>query len=914
MAERGLIDFADLAAALLQRADTLVPAWLPGGQAKGHEYVCADLGGGEGGSLSVNLVSGVWADFSGDDRGGDLISLYAAINNMNQGAAARALMAELGWQRSGSATSTLQTPARHARDVAAQDVAAQNAADDDEPPAPPPADRDAGESAPRRKSVWRAIAPVPRNAPPADFKHWHYTEVAGSWEYAFEGQLYGHVVRFATGDGGKEILPHTWCVDESDTRGLQRWHWKQWDAPRPLYVPATLLSGDPSSIPVVLVEGEKCALAGHTLLCAEFDFVSWPGGANAWSKAAWGWLGPPKGAPVGTPGRTVYLWPDCDAKRERLTRGERETGVDPASKPLLPEERQPGWRAMRSIGSVLAADHGCTVYLCPSPKPGAVGDGWDIADAIAGGWGPEEVRAFIRGARAFVAPDDAARAIVSTRLQLVSGGKSTPSRAAAGDAPDGDGDDGPDIRWKSSLLTAQPSGAIKPVRENVVLALDGWPERGIPGVAEAAGVIAFNEFTNNVEKTRSTPWGTDAGVWLEADELLMGQWLVREHWLPSMARATLEEAVLMVAQRHVFHPVREKVVALRGTWDGTKRLDTWLTRTLLEEDEHDPADALQRYLALAGKWFLMAMCCRVMPTVRDGPRVVLGPGTKFDYMLILESPQGWGKSTLAALLGGDYFADTGLMIGDKDSYQNIQGVRVYEWGELENLSRQEVTKVKLFISSPKDRFRASFDRRPRDYPRQVVFVGTTNERNYLTDVTGNRRFWPVQLTRPPDTQWLGANLEQLFAEAVHGLDAGERFWPTRDEQRELFDPQQRSRTVESSIEAEVRRLLHDDDQKVPMGEKNFALVPEVGMTELLQRVGYTIDKQTDVVVKKVGALLHSMGWTVRRLSTGGRPRVYVRPKRVAQQDRESEEAGASISSKAPTPGVLTEEITDDCPF
>ena len=100
-----------------------------------------------------------------------------------------------------------------------------------------------------------------RGAPPADFKHWHYTQVAGSWEYRFEGQLYGHVVRFATSDGGKEIPPHTWCVDESDSAGTCRWHWKQWDEPRPLYVPATLLRARRRT-PVVLVEGEKCALAG----------------------------------------------------------------------------------------------------------------------------------------------------------------------------------------------------------------------------------------------------------------------------------------------------------------------------------------------------------------------------------------------------------------------------------------------------------------------------------------------------------------------------------------------------------------------------------------------------------------------------------------------------------------------------
>jgi hypothetical protein len=106
-------------------------------------------------------------------------------------------------------------------------------------------------------------------------------------------------------------------VDESDSRRTCRWHWKQWDAPRPLYVPATLLSAfdhDNVPLPVVLVEGEKCALAGHRLLGHEFDFVTWPGGSNAWAKAAWGWL----------MGRTVYLWPDADAKRARLSPQERK--------------------------------------------------------------------------------------------------------------------------------------------------------------------------------------------------------------------------------------------------------------------------------------------------------------------------------------------------------------------------------------------------------------------------------------------------------------------------------------------------------------------------------------------------------------------------------------------------------------
>ena len=874
MAEHQPIDFADLAAALLQRADRLVPEWLPGGTIKGHEYVCADLSGGEGGSCSVHLIKGKWADFSGDDSGGDLISLYAAIHNLNQGQAARQLIRALGWERS----QPVQASAPQRR---------ERAAAEDRPE--PPSESVSAKPAEKRKSLWRAITPIPKSAPPPDFRHWHYTDVAGSWEYRFDGELFGHVVRFTTSDGGKEILPHTWCVDESDGRGTMRWHWKQWEVPRPLYVPATLLASDLNAVPVVLVEGEKCAMAGHQLLGHEFDFVSWPGGGNAWEKAAWGWLG----------GRTVYLWPDCDSKRAKLTKDERVAGIDPATKPLLAESIQPGMKAMVKIGSLLAADHGCSVFLCPIPKPGNVDDGWDIADAIASGWGADEVRAFIRGAHAFVPPDDAARAKIS--------GRSTPSSAGAAPAS-GAEPDGPDERWRGFLLTSQ-KGATLAVRDNLVLALDGLPSKGVPGIPEVEGVIAFNEFTNNVIKLKPPPWGGKAGVWEEEDELEMGNWLTREHWLPSMPRGTLEEAVLMVSKRHKFHPVRERLERIRGTWDGQGRLRTWLRHACMREQ--DAVDkATEEYLARVGTWLLMAMCARVLPEKKDGSRVICGPGTKYDYMVIFEGAQGAKKSTLASVLGWEYSADTGLVLGEKDSYQNLQGIWVYEWGELDALNKSEVTRVKQFVSSQKDRFRASFDRRPKDYPRQVVFIGTTNEDHYLTDSTGNRRFWPVAVTREIDIEWVAANIEQMFAEALVYVDAGERFYPTAKEQRELFNPQQDARTVENAIEADITRFLYDERQHVPLGQENGSLLEEIGLTDLLKRIGYPVDKQTATVMKQAGSTMRRLGWHTARSDKPGRTRVYVRPADLPDHLK----AGGSRSINGSTQSPKPAGAASDCPF
>lgn len=900
MAERPEpIDFPGLADALLRRASVLVPQWLPGGVQRGNEWVCGDLGGGEGDSCSVNLATGKWADFSGndEDRGGDLISLYAAVYGLSQASAARELMDAIGWaQRSGQAVRAPENP----RAAATAQALLQQAPPEGEAPA-------------LQASRWRPIVPVPAHAPPPKFRWAYKDQVADRWveldavrwwEYAFEGVRYGYVARFertssSTGQVVKDTLPLTWCEDTSDDRGSCRWQWKTWHSPRPLYVPATLLSAD-LSLPVVVVEGEKCAQAGHELLGHEFDFVCWPGGAKAVAHASWGWL----------MGRQVILWPDADAQRQRLTREEKAAGVDPRSKPVLPIGKQPGYRAMVQVGSLLLADHGCEVSMVAMPPPDkqACADGWDIADAVAEGWDAARVREHLLAAAPFVAPDDAARA---KGAQAGSGegatrgdaGLSTPSIAGAGEGGGGAGDGAPRTpTWRDKLILSA-TGAIRPVRENLVLALDGTqlPKGGwLEGVPEAQGLVAFNEFTNDVIKHRETPWGTAAGVWDEVDELEMGAWLTRAYWLPSCPRGTLEEAVAMVAKRHRYHPVRELFVGLRGKWDGTPRLGTWLARACLEEDEWDPADPLQRYLACVGTWMVMAVCARV-----------LNPGCKFDYMTIFEGPQGWGKSTLARLLAWDWFADTGLVLGDKDSFQNLQGVLVYEWGELDSLTKSEVRQVKQFISSAKDRFRASFDRRAKDYPRQVVFIGTTNEGHYLVDGTGNRRMWPVRLTRRIDLAWVAEVREQLFAEAMHRLAAGERFHPTAAEERELFVPQQQARMVDNAIEAAVLRYLYDENQRVSATGENGSLVQEVVLSDLLTKLGISLDKQTHVIVRQAAAALDHAGWTRARSSRADRPRVFKRPKGEAGRVAGASGVSGGAADAAPT---TSSEDGNDCPF
>lgn len=871
----GRIDFAALAGALLDRADRLVPEWLRDGTRRGHEWVCAGLHGGAGESLSVNLTNGRWADFATDDRGGDLVSLYAAIHGLNNGQAARQLMQALGWQVSPAPTGPLQRPAGVPAPQPSAAVDAAGAAD-------PASGAAAGDRPAPRRSLWRAVVPVPAHAPAPDFKHWHYEAPEATWEYRRDGQVFGHVVRFRTSTGGKEVLPYTWCVDESDGRGTSRWHWKQWDEPRPLYLPAGRLDDKIGARPVVLVEGEKCALAGHQVLGEEFDWVSWPGGAKAWDKADWSWLA----------GRRVYLWPDCDAKRVPLTRAEREAGVDPATKPLLPAPRQPGMRAMVEIGTHLVRQHGCTVLMCPLPAPGEMADGWDVADALQQGWAAGDVRSFVRGALAFEQLPDAAAPASSAGGGGGNGGggdegTSTPSGAGAGRDKSG---------WKARLITNSNGNATKD-RENIVLALDGMPAHGVEGIAQVQGVIAFNELTNDVVKLADAPWGTPAGAWAEVDDLLMGEWLVRQHRLPSVPRGTLEEAVRMVAYRHRYHPVREYLQGL--AWDGVPRLATWVRRACLEEDEWDDTAPLQRYLARVGTFFVTAMCARIMC-----------PGVKFDYMLILEGAQGMRKSTLLRTLAGDWFADTGLVLGDKDSYQQLQGVWLYEIPELDAFNKTDVMKIKAYVASQEDYFRASFDRRAAKYPRQVVFAGTTNEDHYLTDTTGNRRFWPVRVTRLIDIDWVQEVREQLLAEGMARWNAGRRLYPTPEEELELFVPQQQSRAVEGAIESAVTRYLYPADNAAGPNSDG-QLIDEISLVQLLAKVGIGIEKLGPgrFHEKQAASALRRLGWTEGRSSSGGRPRVYRRPKA-----RPGGSLGSHDHHSPTTRGDNTAGADDDCPF
>jgi hypothetical protein len=210
------------------------------------------------------------------------------------------------------------------------------------------------------------------------------------------------------------------------------------------------------------------------------------------------------------------------------------------------------------------------------------------------------------------------------------------------------------------------------------------------------------------------------------------------------------DAILSMALENTFDPVRDYLDRL--VWDRRPRLDRWVV-------EHMGAEETALNCAV-GRKMLIA-----------GVRRVRLPGCKFDYIPVFEGAQGSGRSTsLKVLAGGEEnFSDAEvIMLSPKDKQEQIQGVWIYELAELAGYAKADVNRFKNFVSQTVDRARPAFGRSRIDRPRRCIFVGTTNDDEYLKDQTGNRRHWPVKLKESwrIDLERLQSERDQLWAEAA----------------------------------------------------------------------------------------------------------------------------------------------------
>jgi len=302
--------------------------------------------------------------------------------------------------------------------------------------------------------------------------------------------------------------------------------------------------------------------------------------------------------------------------------------------------------------------------------------------------------------------------------------------------------------------------------------------------------LAYNELTNIIEITRPIRnIETDVPAeWADKHDVAFAIWL--QHQDIEASAETASRAAGYVARRNPFHPIRDYLQSLR--WDGVPRIHNWLQRYLGVEDS--------AYTRIVGSKWLISAVARVMR-----------PGCKADHMLILEGHQGIGKSTALEVLAGKYFTDAVGNMSDKDAALAVQRVWIVEVGELSSFKKtSEVEHIKGFITRNTDRIRPPYGRYVLEMPRQCVFAGTTNQDQYLTDETGNRRFWPV-MCRYADIEGLREMRDQLWAEALTAFEDGKVWWLDEVEAVQAAAVQQLQRVetdVWESIIREYVRSMH----------------------------------------------------------------------------------------------------------
>jgi putative DNA primase/helicase len=314
------IDFAQINDHALSALDSLVGEWLPNGHREGHEYKVGSLAGEPGRSLSINLRTGAWKDFAGDAGGSDPVSLLAAIRSCPMIEAARELSNRLG----------TGIPS-------------------------------AGVTAPPKSKVedWKPIVAT-EQAPSPTFHHHKFGKPTLTWRYLDANKdTIGYVCRFDLPDGGKDVVPRTYC---QHTEGRREWRWLSFAKPRPLFG-LDLLADNPEA-GVLIVEGEKAAVAARTI--SPGVVVTWPGGGKAVKHTDWSPLA----------GRKVLIWPDAD---------------------------EPGFKAATEIVKAIK-DSVASVRVLPVPAN--VRDGWDLADALAEGWDRARLVDHIRSTAKPAAPQE----------------------------------------------------------------------------------------------------------------------------------------------------------------------------------------------------------------------------------------------------------------------------------------------------------------------------------------------------------------------------------------------------------------------------------------------------------------------------------------------------------------------------
>lgn len=280
---------------------------------------------------------------------------------------------------------------------------------------------------------------------------------------------------------------------------------------------------------------------------------------------------------------------------------------------------------------------------------------------------------------------------------------------------------------------------------------------------------------------------------------------------------SIENFVEIMRQDEFFSGIRFNLLTYSPEWDGEKWDDTHDStvrgyieakykihsrekcddgfRMFLRTREYNPVieeiesikwDGVERIPTLLSKW----LKCDDTPYTREVSRLIFSgginrlynPGCKFDDVPVLVgTKQGEGKSTFIRWLAlkDEWFTDNLVEIEGTKGIEALEGIWICEIAEMMATTKaKEVESVKAYITRQNDRYRRPFDKRVTDHPRQCIFIGTTNKSQFLTDKTGNRRWYPVTCRQSGydlfnNKEAIQSDIRQCWAEAKAKFDKGE---------------------------------------------------------------------------------------------------------------------------------------------
>lgn len=344
------------------------------------------------------------------------------------------------------------------------------------------------------------------------------------------------------------------------------------------------------------------------------------------------------------------------------------------------------------------------------------------------------------------------------------------------------------------------------------------------------GAFRLNVFDNKRYVVKSLPWRKVEGIELLRDVDYSGVRNYVECVYGIVSNQKVDDTLSLEFEKHKFHPIVDYLESL--TWDGINRVDNLLIDYFGAEDNAYSRAAIRKTL------------CAAVARVFE-------PGVKFDTALILVGDQGTYKSTFVKKLGKDWFSDTFMTVQGKESFEQIQGAWLVEIAELSGLKKAEVEVIKHYISKREDSFRPAYGRVVETYKRQCVFFGTTNDKDFLRDPTGNRRFMPVDVRKEfvkkdVTVDLTNDEIDQIWAEACVLYKNGETLYLDGEEEKLAKIEQHKHSEVDSRrgiIEGYLNRLYPAnwdsmdiyqrrswlDDPLGPKGvvEKDFVCIAEI---------------------------------------------------------------------------------------